>query len=168
MSAVPRSGNLEIDQDMDFVRRQWVVRRIALGLMVLLVLLGLLGLEGGSGPLSDTESSNADQTVKVGYERFAHLIGDSQVTVHIENPEKTLRLWVSQEFLERAEMRNISPQPDHVEVQNDGHVLVFTVSKPGEPVTISFDESPHKIGLLKAQIGIENNPSADINQFVYP
>jgi hypothetical protein len=165
MSAVP--GNLEVDQDMDFVRRQWVVRRIAMGIMLLLMLLGLLGLAGGSGPLSDTESSSADQTVKVNYERFVHLSGESQVSVQVENAPKELRLWVSQEFVDKAEMQNISPQPDRIEVQNDGHVLVFTVSKPGEPVHISFDENPHKFGILKAQIGSESSP-ADINQFVYP
>jgi hypothetical protein len=46
---VQRHGDLEIQEDLPFQRREWLVERVAWGVMALLIVAALLGLFG-TGP----------------------------------------------------------------------------------------------------------------------
>ena len=59
-----RVGDLEIDQDLRFQKREWAFERASWVVMALVVLAGLLGLLG-RGPMSDQTAVSGDGLVTV-------------------------------------------------------------------------------------------------------
>src|SRR3954465_13332238 len=120
MDIAAKPEAFEVDQDMGFLRRQWTVKRISMFAMVGIMVLGLLGVTGGSGLLSDTSITSSDGSLEVEYMRFTHLEGESRMTVQAKNPTGTeLRLWLSKDFAEKVDIKRVSPEPEHIEMEKD-------------------------------------------------
>lgn len=160
--------DLQIDDDMDFQRKEWRIERIAWIIMVLLALAGLLGLFG-EGPLSNVNAANGP--IEVQYDRFERLLSPAQMVVQVgpagaQNEE--VRLRVGRKLLDGLQVQNITPQPDSMELMPEEIVYVFNVKEPNAPMRITFDMQTAKAGSHGGQIGIENGAAVDVRQFIYP
>lgn len=168
MSQKKKVGDLEIDQDLDFQKKEWRVERIGWVIMGLILLAGLFGLFG-QGPLSAVTAGN--NPLEVTYGRFERLL--SPVAVEIQalpaDPgAQDLRVMVDRDWLSNYQVSRISPEPDSIELTPDTQIFVFKVNQAGQPLQITFDLQPQKIGMHRGQIGLENGPEVQLNQFVYP
>jgi hypothetical protein len=68
-AAEGKPANLDVEQDMPFIRKEWAAERIAWVVFLLLFLAALAGLLG-TGPLSHTTASSG--AMEVEYYRFVH------------------------------------------------------------------------------------------------
>lgn len=168
MANKKQANGLQIDDDINFHRKESRVERIGWVVMLLLALLGLLGLFG-DGPLSKVRAANGP--LEVAYDRFERLLSPAQMVVRV-SPEaaqnEELRLFVERNLLEGLEIRDISPQPERMELSPDRIVYVFPVKDPSSPVQITFDLETAKAGPHSGQIGVENGAQVNVNQFIYP
>lgn len=167
--AKPKQGSgLEIDDDIDFQRKEWRVERIGWIAMALLGLIGLIGLFG-EGPLATVTAANGP--VEVQYDRFERLLSPAQMVFQIapeaaQNDE--VRLQMGRKLLDGLEVEDISPEPDSMELTPDHVVYVFKIKEPNAPLQITFDMETAKAGPHSGQVGIENGALVDVRQFVYP
>ena len=157
--------SIEIDDDMPFQRRSWMLERIAWGVLGLLVLAALAGLFG-SGLLSSATAN--EDGLEVRYDRFMRLHGPSnlEVTAPVEGGE--VRLSISAGYLDDLQVNTISPEPESVEAGDDGHVYVFAASEEASELVVVFDTEPERIGRLRGEIAVEGGPQVGFTQFVYP
>lgn len=168
MSQLKRVGDLEIDQDLDFQRKEWVVERWSWILMLLIVFAGLLGLFG-QGPLSST--TVGDDPLKVHYGRFERLSAPTQMNIQVSPTAASngeVRLRVDQSVMTLYNIQRIIPEPASTELSSGYITYVFKTGLGDQPFQIVFDLEPSKLGMPKGAIGLENGPSVNISQFIYP
>lgn len=168
-----RVGDLEIDQDLTFQRRSWIVQRTGWTVMALLLVAAMLGVLG-SGPLSKG-TIEVPERGRVEYARFARYQTPDTLTVHLGHaatPQREVRLGVDRVFLDRSKIEAVMPPPLRVEGLADRLVYVFAMARTGEPLTITFVLQPQRLGLAHARLTLETaagEPTAvAFRQMVYP
>jgi hypothetical protein len=168
MTAIQQVGDLEIDTDMHFQRRSWVVQRCGWVVFTLIILGALMGLFG-PGPISNT--TIGDARLRVEYERFGRL-QDSMALVIYVGPgvaqNGAIRLSVDRQYLHGIEVRHVIPDPQLVESDGDQLIYIFHAVNPDQPISITFHVDPEKIGLLTGWIGLDGGPTLEFSQFIYP
>lgn len=165
-----RVKDLEIDQDLQFQRRAWVVQRIGWIAMVLIILAGLAGLFG-NGPLSTTIKRSADGVVRIEYDRFDRF--DSPTALKIfTRPEAArgdeLRIHLSRDYMQGVQIQRVVPEPEHTELDNGGITYVFRLARPAQEAAVVFHFKMDIVGPLSGQLRAGNAEPLTINQFVYP
>src|SRR5688500_9157378 len=114
MAEFQRIGDLEIDQDLDFNRRDTRFQRIGMGGMCVAALAAALVLTG-SGPLSKAVAEGTRERVE--YSRFCRQGVDTYLVVEQPAPgagvqKTTITFEVS--YLKKFEVRKITPEPESV------------------------------------------------------
>lgn len=163
-----RVGSLEIDQDLDFERRQWTVQRLAWVLFLLVLIAGLAGFLG-AGPVSNASASLDSLTVE--YDRFARSRAPTEVTVTLSaaaTSSDEVTIQIDQRYLDRAPVERVLPEPVEMAAGGDRVRFRFAIAAPGEPVAVIFTMQPTEAGMARGTIGVLDGPEISINQFVYP
>jgi hypothetical protein len=171
---IRRVGDLEVDQDLEFQRREWLAERIGWAVMALLVLAALLGLFG-TGPLTRATAGDRAGPLWIEYERFNRLLAPSTLRVHLGAGAALggeARVWLDRRYLESIQLQRVMPQPDGVEAAPDRMVFVFRVAEPDQPTAITFSFKPEHVGSLPGRAGLAGAAPSDqplrFRQFVYP
>jgi hypothetical protein len=163
-------GDLEIDEDIEWERKEWTAERIGWVLMALFVAAALLGLFG-RGPLSSRTAGTEGGPLRVEYQRFIrfnspqelHLFVDPQ---SVQNGE--LRLVIAGDFPTANTHIDISPDPESVELSSGRMVYVWQVTEPQAPMQISFHFFPMQMFSQNSSFAPEGAAEIEISQFVYP
>jgi len=164
-----RVGDLDLDQDLTFEKRQWKVQRVGWAAMVLIVVAALLGVFG-SGPLS-AASVGDNATLVAHYQRFVRHQGQGELVVKVapnEAAEGRVEFWLTTEFLGEIDLQGISPEPDEVRSAGDRQIFVFLVDDPTCPLEVSISYFPNGLGRVSGGIGLVDGPDFSFNQLSYP
>jgi hypothetical protein len=168
MPAKPARDRLEIDQDLDFQRREWRAERIGWCAFALFVAAALAGLLG-PGPLSEASARTPDGRLRADYERFVHYGTQTSLRLRAEPRDaRELRVWLADDVLERARIERVEPEPDAVLAAAGRHVYVFAVAAGGGPVDVTFELHPEWIGRLESRLGLEGGPELALAQLAFP
>lgn len=166
--AVPRVGDLEIEQDLEHEKTASRVRRIGWTVLFLLWLAGLAGVFG-SGPLSWSTASAPG--LRLEYERFVRSTAPQELTLHL-GPSVTahpkVRLWVDREYLDNQQIESVVPEPESVEAGSDRVVFVLSMAELGKPTSVVFRLQTQRAGSRDGRIGVEEAGSLQFHQIVYP
>ena len=163
-------GDLEIDQDLDFQRRNWAVERIVWVVLALLLFAAFLGLSG-KGPLSAATAGGPGDAVRIEYERFVRRQSPQRLRVHLSGEATRTghaSLEVAREYFEALAVRSISPAPLRQQLGADGVVYVFEARRPGEAVAVTFHLQALQVGWQSGRIGLAGGPGQRVRQLVYP
>lgn len=170
MAEKSHSGDLELDQDLDFERRNWTVERVAWVIMAIVGLAALAGLFG-PGPLSKTSIGEQGEPLWLEYSRFGRFKAPLTLRVHVgpnTGQQSPMRIWLSREYLEAVQIEQISPQPGQVEAGPEQLTYVFPRSEPQRSTAISFALKAEQIGRQRGCVGLTNGPTLCFRQFIYP
>ncbi|WP_052955132.1 hypothetical protein [Microvirga vignae] len=167
-SEAPRP--IEVDEDMAWQRRTWVIQRIgwlAMGGLVLTALTGVFG----SGPVSWQQASDPAGLLRVEFERFQRQ--ESEFTLRVDiareaSTEDAIPLRMSGTFLDAVEVKGIVPEPQEARSLGGDVEYVFPVAQPGRAATIRFALRMRDVGSHSAEIGLGGREPARFTQFVYP
>ena len=170
MPNIPRVGDLEIKQDLDYQRREWICQRVGWVVMALVVFAALAGLLG-TGPLSKTSATSSDGSLRVEFNRFLHYHNPDMLKVYLaggvaRNGE--LRVWLDRSYLDAIEIEKTSPEPVRVEIGEDRHIYVFPVADPSQPTVVVFHFQADQRLTLSGRVGVADKEAAEFSQFVYP
>lgn len=161
---------LEINQDLQYQTRSWMLQRVSWGVIAFTALMALLGLFG-SGPISQTQVGDEGDRLWVKYERFGRFQSPTKLQIHLaENTGRgnTQAIWLNRDYLEEVEIERIIPEPDRVEAGSDRLIFIFHTESRNQPTTITFNLQPEKMGSLPGQVGLREGESLQFHQFIYP
>jgi hypothetical protein len=169
MTTPGRIGSLQIEEDLEFQRRSWIVQRVGWGLMGLLVIASAAGLFG-SGPVSSAETRSAGGEVAVEYERFLRYDAPARLRIAVREaaPEGTIAVRLNREYLDAIKLEHVVPRPERVEIHGDSVVFLFRQANPGQPLLATFDYEAQRIGRLRARVASGAGASLGFGQLVYP
>lgn len=159
-----------------FERRKWAVDRVIWVIMLAFIVAALLGVFGSGLFSRETiEQAYGSGSIKVEHPRFArfHAPEDLQVTVLAPDATgDTLRVSISSEFTDQAQIRRINPEPDSVTVGPEGTVLEWQVSDWSEAIGPTIEYEPDDwgriSGSIKVQAGDGEPRTIDFSEIVFP
>jgi hypothetical protein len=111
MSQIHEVGDIQVNEDLSFLRKEWRFQRIGWFLMLLFVLVGLSGALG-RGPLSKATDGDSN-SLAISYERIIRHSADTQLQLALGRAlrEDTVRVYITAGYLQAFEVRNIIPEP---------------------------------------------------------
>jgi hypothetical protein len=168
MSSLKKVGDLQIDQDLKFQKKEWSVERAGWLVMLVIVVLAVFGLFG-QGPLSNTTIEN--ESLQVKYGRFERLLAPVQIHVQVDAQQAAsgeVKLQVDQGILSHYEVEKIVPEPDSVELAPEQVTYTFKTSPGEQPLEINFYLQANQLGTPNGKIGLVGGPMLDITQLIYP
>ncbi len=168
---VQRVGQIELDEDLTFLKRAWKVERVGWIVMALIVLAALLGLFG-RGPLSRATAGTTGDPVRLEYERFTRHSSPATLQVHlapkVADNNGTARVWLDREYMQDVNIEDISPEPERMEAGRDGIVYVFRIAHPDRPTRVTFHIQPNGYGSRPGRIGLMGKEPLRFRQFIFP
>jgi hypothetical protein len=170
MANIQRVGDLELEEDFAFQRREWAWERVGWAVILLVLLAALLGLFG-VGPLSWAVTGDAGAPLRLEYERFGHHEGPTTLRVHLGpgvGSEGTAHIWLDRDYLEGVQVESVTPEPEAVEVGPDRLTYIFQIADPSRPTGVTFYLRMGQIGLRTGRVGLGDEPPLSFRQFVYP
>jgi hypothetical protein len=167
MPEVRQVGDLAINQDLVYQRREWLFERVGWGALTLVIVLALLGVFGG-GPLSSTAAATQDDSLRVEYERFLRL--GARALLHVEVTAASggeVRLWLDRAYLDGFRINEVRPAPLRTEATPERFVFVFRAGREQGPIQILFLLEAERIGRRAGRLGV-GNEAITISHFIYP
>ena len=168
-----RVSDLEVNEDLEFQRRDWAAERVGWVAMAAVVVVALLGLFGGTGSLgSSAKATSEDTVVSVSYERFLRFMKPTTLQIQVgqeAGKEGKVSIWLDRHYLDGLQVQQIIPQPDSAKAGPERLTYVFEVDDPNGSAEVSFDLLPEqKVGALEGRVGIGDAKPVSFGQFVYP
>lgn len=165
-----RVGDLDIDQDLTFEKRDFTFQKIGRVFMALLILGALLGFFG-AGPFSLTQIEDPAGTLSATYERFGRRGATTTLTLKIDGSvadNGKIDVWLSSDYLDRMTVDGITPQPDQVASGDDGEIYTFLVDEPGDPLTVNFNFTIDSMGRTDALVGLKEGNLLSLTHYFVP
>ena len=162
------SRELEIDQDLEFQRREWRTQRAGWWALAAFVLAAILGLFGG-GPISSAEAGDRSAPLWVEYERFIRVGASTRILVHATMPpEGDLHLRLPRGYFEAFRIDRLTPEPQTITIGDADVDLHFgRDAGPANAFTLIFDMEPLRTGRHRASFRTSGDPAVTFPQFAY-
>ena len=170
MSTLKRVGELEINEDIAHERLEWRIERIGWVIMGVILLAALAGVVG-PGPLSKSTRSDHNSKLQLEYERFARFQAPTVLRIQLASgvaQAGKVRLWISRDYIENAEVKHIDPEPESVEVSEDRMTYTFITRNASRPTALTYHLEPNMYGQTALNIGVEELTQLSVPQFIYP
>ena len=159
-----------------FVTREKVVQRIGWFLLSLIPIAALLGLLGG-GPFSEktvSASANGARVIAT-YDRIGRMHSPLRMSFNVFAPGQdadTVRLTIPPGFVDKIDVKELSPQPDSSYVSEAGASYEWSVEDWSRPFSIELKYIANKWLTLKGGFRIEaagtNLGEVSVSQFLFP
>jgi hypothetical protein len=164
-----RMKGIELQQDLEFQKKEWSAERWGWAVGLLLLLAALAGVFG-KGPLS--EASRQEGPLLVEWERVTRYDSPTQMSVRVspgQAGQETIAIWMERRYYEMLEVQSISPEPSSMRVEGDRLVVEFENKPAGEAFQATFHFHPQKAGLFQTRVGEENlSRTIQLEQVILP
>lgn len=159
---------IDLDDDPDFERRDRVVTRVGMVLLILFVLAAVLGLLG-PGLLSSGTTASDDGAIEIEHNSIGHIESDDSLSLLLDNTTidgEVLTVELTGSWVTGVDMTTISPVPAGERLVPEGLVLEFDVERPGDlEVLVHFRAKDlGRLGLTASA----GDSSVSVTQFVLP
>jgi hypothetical protein len=164
-------GEAEISDDLGFQRRAWIAERIGWVVIAIVLVAGGLGLLGSTGPLNRASAGEAGGALQVEYARLTRHSAPTELQMTVAasaDAADEVRIAISADYLAAVQVREVQPEPEHVELAANELVYVFPIAERGEPLAITFETEPRGYWLHRGSIRLADGDTLRITQFVYP
>jgi hypothetical protein len=163
-----RVHDLDIDEDVNFSRRAWLVQRVSFWVMALVLIASALGLLG-NGALARRDAHDPTGQLHVRYDGLVQASSTSHLTLTVRpQTPGTVTLWISEPYLGGVEVQTMTPEPTRSWLDDGRVVYAFAAAPSATAVTIRVALRPHSPGRSNATIGLVDGPAVRLRQFVYP
>jgi hypothetical protein len=170
MADLKRISGVDLNQDMDYQRREWRAERIAWVFFTLVIVAALLGLLG-QGPLSKARAGDPDAGLELIWERIDRNHAPTQMTLMLSPAviqNGTARVSFTREYIDRIEIDEVVPEPQSVETTPDGVTYAFEAEDASQPVAVEVDFQYARPGMARGEVSVEGGPTLPISSFVWP
>ena len=158
-------------RDIEFQRKEWRAQRIGWVVMALIVIGAMVGVLGNSGPVARASRTAGDGSFEVHYYRLERHHGPGELSVEVA-PEAVqdgeVRLWLDRDFVVRAEIQRVVPEPDRVAIEPDRVIYVFAAGEQPGPLTIAFSYEHDGYWLEQGRLGLVDGETVEFSLFLFP
>jgi hypothetical protein len=161
-------GDLEINQDLKFQKKEWTAERIGWISMLAISIAALLGLFG-QGLLSDTTAKNG--SLQVHYGRFERLLSVTELEVLVDTSQVKdgeINLQLDRHWLSYYNVQRINPEPDQSELSPEYVTYTFSVGQGDGMLEIAYNLQAMRVGVSRGEIAVKDGPALKFNQLIYP
>ena len=158
-----KQDTLQIDQNLEFQRREWRVQRLGWWALAAFIAAAILGVFGGGGPLGRARAATPDTALSVEYERFLRVGAATRLTIHVARGGPA-DLRISRAWFDRMRLQRITPEPAAIDIGVTETVLSFANAAP---FTLVIDAEPLQSGRYRATLAVGGGPPLTFRQFVY-
>ncbi|NEM98583.1 hypothetical protein [Pontibacter burrus] len=163
------NNELEIDEDMQLEHRTWVIQRISWVILFLILVAALLGFTGRGGVkgINKITRSTPSQSMEVEYDRFLRDEVEGEMKISLKNLKSTSpTIFFSKPFYDKIRVEEIVPEPEHIEIDQEGITYTFRTAKPES--IILFYTKPMHVGNIQVITRGPDNETISMSHFVYP
>jgi hypothetical protein len=167
-AGVAKTGGLQINQDLEFQRREWKVQHAGWWVLTAFVLAAAAGLFG-NGPVSHARVGDPAR-LSVDYERFTRVGTHTRVVVHGAQPaaDRAVELSLDRDYFESLRIVRITPEPQGIAFAENAVTLRFNrEGGRASGYTIILDVEPLHAGRRSATLTAANGTSVVWRQFAY-
>jgi hypothetical protein len=158
------SRTLEIDEDLQFQRKEWLFQRVGIGALFLFVLAALLGFTGMGGPMSRAEAGERGGAIHVEYQRIVRRGSRSPMKLHLRGAPGEVRFWIGVPYVGSVRVDSVAPAPESVSVETGRHV--YLIHAGSREITVTVEVEHEAAGRLQGEVGIVGGPSVRFSQLV--
>lgn len=160
-----RMGRPDIEENIPFQERTWLVQRIAWVVGAAVVLAAFAGVLGaGPATRSVIELPGGGE---VRYSRVLRNDSRSELVVRVPPGNGPLQLFLDQDFLDGAEIERLDPEPMRIAFDHGGWLLLYE-RREASSAAVRVTFRPRRPGALNAQISLNAASGAGIRLFVLP
>ena len=169
MSELREIGDIQLNEDMRFLRREWRAQRVGWIAMLVFLVLGLAGVLG-RGPVSKAERGDR-ASFGVSYERIIRHAAETEVSFHFGaglQKDSVLKLYISGDYLHDFTISDIVPEP--AASGSSGSFVYYTFTRPNarQPGRVVFHMRPNGFWGKTATSALQGATAIRFNQFVLP
>ncbi|ACZ43525.1 conserved hypothetical protein [Thermobaculum terrenum ATCC BAA-798] len=165
-----RVDGLELEQDLRFQRREWLVEYAGRLLLLVAFLAGLLGILGG-GPLSWGQARSADGRLLVRYPRFARLETPARMSLEVDGSatrDGRFSLALPRSYLDEVDISNIVPLPSSARSEEGYTVFEFQVGRGVTRPEVIFSFQFDRAGVASGEVLLNEGSRVSLKQIVWP
>ena len=170
MTERDRVGDLEIEQDLNFQKRDWRWQQIGRAALLLVIGAALLGLFG-NGWLSEVQVRSADGRIALGYSRIARREAVAFFRFEVRGSPTTdsiVELWIDRDYAHSLKIGSVTPEPELTRTASDRLIYRFRVFNPADSIEIVIEATLLGFGRRRAEVGLIGGPSVRVDQLVLP
>jgi hypothetical protein len=159
---------LEIDQNLAFQRREWIVQRVGWWVLVAFVVAASLGVFG-DGPVSSARAGTGQDPFWLEYERFVRVGATSRIALHegASGPRSALQLRIARSYFDAIVIERVTPEPTQVDVGERQVTMRFDPPQESPPLTIVLEIRPQRPGLRTATFTNGQGAAISFSQLTY-
>jgi hypothetical protein len=164
------SNELQIDERIDFQRKEWRLTRLIWTGWFIFLGLGVIGLFG-HGPISEAADSDESGRLHIEYGRFERAKTEDEFRVDLEPVDAQsgeVEIWLSQNYVDEIIIRAVNPEPVKVTAAEGRTLYRFAVSEQAPRLEVTFTIEHTGKSFTRAQVGVVDGPSVRFWQLVYP
>jgi hypothetical protein len=163
---VAEHRRLQLDENIDFQRREWRVQRVGWWCLAAFVVAALLGVFG-SGPLSHSVAEASGLSVE--YERFLRADARSLLTIELPPSDTAAaELSISREYIDAVDITQMLPEPSLSELRDGDAVFWFERRDAARaPMTVRIEFKPLTMGRPAATLR-SGGATVTFTQLTYP
>lgn len=163
------SSSIEIEEDMGFQRRSWIVERVCWILMAVVVVAAVLGLFA-EGPLSWTTVGDSRSHIVVEYGRIQRQSAPTTIRVLVAadaiKPDG-ITIEVDEAFTNALQITTIRPQPVQSMAVANGMRFRFEADARAATALYLYVR-PEEVGSSRLRLGLADEAPVELPMFTYP
>lgn len=157
---------LEIQQDLEFQKKEWRAARITWVVLLTIMVATLLGVFG-KGPLSKAEASDSAGAFRVEYQRFGRFGASMRLLVFAPpGPDSSVRFALDGALLRSFQVKTITPRPSMELLLGDGVEYRFD-GAPDQHAPVIFELQPAARWFVSGSVRTVG-ARVQFRQFIHP
>ncbi len=159
---------LEISEDAQFHRREWMAQRIGWIVILLIVCTGVAGL-AGRGPFGERHLESDMFSITYDWIMRYHAPGTVELSVDAPHAGDTVvRVWATQTLIQACNPQQYIPDPAQTTLSGDTVIFIFPRTSIVSRGRIRIACEPHSFGRYRPSVGVVGGPTFTLSIVVLP
>ena len=160
-----QNEGLQLEDDIEFLRKDWKFERIGWVFLTLFVLAAAAGLFGRGGFIwNKAVAGNSEDGLALEYNPFWRQQSPEELKITMSGADTSIVF--SSTGLDDIKIENVLPQPEHLDHSENKLTVTYKNSAEARVIKVFLD--PQKIGPFKCRVTTGNKPAANLSVFIYP